>query len=53
MLRGISYIADFVYINKNGYITIEDVKGYRTPTYKLKRQLLLHLLDDKTIFKEI
>lgn len=37
-----SYIADFVY-TENGEQVVEDVKGYRTETYKLKRALMLYL----------
>lgn len=40
MHRAVNYIADFVYI-KDGKIVVEDVKGYRTETYKLKRRLML------------
>lgn len=35
-----SYIADFVYKDKAGQTVIEDVKGMRTPVYKLKRALM-------------
>ena len=44
-IRKIEYIADFVYMEKlNGDIpawkeVIEDVKGIRTPLYKLKKKL--------------
>lgn len=34
------YIADFVYKDKDGDTVIEDVKGMRTPLYKLKRALM-------------
>lgn len=35
------YIADFVYADKNlNKIIVEDVKGYRTPTYRLKKKLI-------------
>lgn len=36
-----SYIADFVYI-ENGKTVVEDVKGFRTPEYKIKRKLMLY-----------
>lgn len=42
-LRGVFYKADFVYI-KDGEIVVEDVKGYKTPEYKLKRKMMLYLL---------
>lgn len=38
--RAIYYIADFVYTEK-GKTVVEDVKGYRTDVYKLKRRILL------------
>lgn len=34
------YYADFVITWKDGSITVEDVKGYRTQLYKLKRDLM-------------
>ena len=37
--RAIKYIADFVY-NEDGQTIVEDVKGYRTDVYKLKRRLM-------------
>lgn len=40
MKRPVYYIADFVYI-KDDDLVVEDVKGYRTETYKLKRRLML------------
>ncbi len=37
---GISYIADFAYIDaESGRLTVEDVKGFKTDVYKLKRKL--------------
>jgi hypothetical protein len=36
--KGISYIADFVYV-EGGKVHIEDVKGVRTPVYRLKKKL--------------
>ena len=38
--RACTYIADFVY-EENGKKVVEDCKGYRTDTYKLKKKLLL------------
>tara|TARA_R100000808_G_C2126367_1_gene136542 strand:- start:906 stop:1241 length:336 start_codon:yes stop_codon:yes gene_type:complete len=43
-IREIKYIADFVY-QKGKMTIIEDCKGYKTETYKLKKKLLLHMLD--------
>ena len=37
--RAIKYIADFVY-EKKGQTVVEDCKGFRTDTYKLKKRLL-------------
>lgn len=39
-----TYIADFKYydVDKKDYV-VEDVKGFRTPIYKLKKKLLLAL----------
>lgn len=35
------YIADFKYrAGKNGLLTIEDAKGVRTPTYRLKKKMV-------------
>lgn len=40
-LRAVHYIADFVYI-KDGKQIVEDVKGFRTQEYKLKKRMLLY-----------
>lgn len=40
--RECSYYADFVY-DKDGVTVVEDTKGFRTPEYKLKRKLMLHV----------
>lgn len=37
---GIKFKADFVVIGNDGTITIEEVKGFRTQTYKLKKKLV-------------
>ena len=34
------YIGDFLY-KENGLTIVEDTKGFRTPIYKIKRQLFL------------
>jgi len=39
-LKVCRYIADFVYM-MDGKEVVEDVKGMRTPEYKLKRKLML------------
>lgn len=41
--RECSYIADFVYKNRLGFQVVEDVKGYRTEAYIIKRKLMLWL----------
>lgn len=39
----VSYIADFVYRDKDGKWIVEDTKGFRTPEYIIKRKMLLFL----------
>lgn len=39
--RAVTYIADFCYW-ANGVYIVEDVKGFKTPEYKLKRKLMLY-----------
>ena len=41
--RVVKYIADFVY-EENGKQVVEDVKGVRTPVYKLKKRVMAELL---------
>ena len=38
--RECSYVADFVY-TQYGEVVVEDVKGFKTPEYKIKRKLML------------
>ena len=33
------YLADFTYVH-GGYLIVEDVKGYKTPIYRLKKKLM-------------
>ena len=42
--REIKYVADFTYY-ENGHLVVEDAKGYRTQTYKLKKRLLAELYE--------
>ena len=35
-----TYIADFAYLEINGDAVIEDVKGMKTPVYRLKKKLV-------------
>ena len=37
-IRPITYIADFIYFT-GGELIIEDVKGYRTEVYRLKKKM--------------
>ena len=39
--RPITYVADFKYV-ENGKVIVEDVKGFKTPEYKIKKKLLLY-----------
>ncbi len=39
-MPGTTYWADFVVFWADGRVTIEDVKGYRTDTYKLKKRMM-------------
>lgn len=42
--RECSYIADFVYFDKEQQMTVvEDTKGVRTKEYIIKRKLMLHV----------
>lgn len=57
--RAIKYIADFEYydVEKNK-IVIEDVKGYKTEVYKIKKKLFLksiapYIIKNKVEFNEI
>ena len=55
-VRKVVYIADFAYLTKNGQKVIEDVKGFLTKDYKIKKKLLLSRLaasGEDVIFKEI
>lgn len=40
-LRATKYIADFRYTTKDGETVVEDVKGFRTDAYRIKRKLML------------
>lgn len=39
--RECSYIADFIYKDKEGNTVVEDTKGFRTADYIIKRKLML------------
>jgi hypothetical protein len=49
--RKCTYKADFVYKDKNGLLIVEDVKGYITEVYKIKRKLMLFIYG--VIIKEV
>lgn len=40
--RGMKYIADFVYY-RNGVRVVEDVKGAKTPEYRMKKKLMAYM----------
>ena len=55
-VRKVVYIADFAYTTKDGQKVVEDVKGYMTKDYKIKKKLFLLKLvatGEDIIFKEI
>lgn len=39
--RACTYIADFVYIDSEDHLRVEDAKGMRTEKYRIKRKLML------------
>ena len=41
--RECAYVADFVYRDSGGALVVEDVKGFRTEVYRIKRKLMLHV----------
>jgi hypothetical protein len=43
-IRAIKYLADFRYI-ENGKTVVEDVKGFKTDIYKLKKKLVEYKYD--------
>lgn len=42
-LRALKYVADFTYLDRDGRMHVEDVKGVRTPVYKIKKRLMWHI----------
>ena len=42
--KEVRYVADFAYYDKSGSYVVEDVKGYKTPEYRLKKKMLLFFL---------
>ncbi len=51
-VRKVEYVADFQYY-QDGKLIVEDTKGFRTDTYKLKRKLFLYKYGDKLDFREV
>ena len=41
--HSLKYIADFVYMTKEGFKIVEDAKGYRTREYLKKKKLMLKI----------
>ena len=41
--RGIKYVADFVYKDKDGKEIVEDAKGMKTDVYKIKKKLMAYI----------
>ena len=39
--RAVDYVADFVYVTKDGEMVVEDTKGFKTKDYIIKRKLML------------
>lgn len=35
-----TYYPDFIYFDEDGSRVVEDVKGFRTPVYRLKKKLI-------------
>jgi hypothetical protein len=42
-IRPTVYVADLVYIDKNGELVVEDPKGMATPEWRIKRKLMLQV----------
>ena len=51
--RKIEYVADFLYIDKEGRNVVEDVKGVLTEVYKIKKKMFLKIYDEQYDFREI
>jgi hypothetical protein len=48
-IREIKYRADFSYRYKKGKFVIEEVKGFKTGIYNLKKKMLLNKIKDSNI----
>lgn len=51
--RAIYYIADFRYLDEKSQTIVEDVKGYKTTDYLLKRKFFLKKYGESLIFREV
>ena len=49
-VRPITYISDFVFTDKNGITHVIDVKGKKTPDFKLKEKMLLNRYPDMNFY---
>ena len=47
--RECNYIADFCYYDENGDFIVEDAKGFKTPEYRIKRKLMLHVHNKRIV----
>ena len=52
-IQAMNYIADFQYIEKDGTEVVEDVKGFKTKEYNIKKKLFLHKYGARFDFREI
>lgn len=50
--RAIKYVSDFRYV-KDGVVIVEDVKGFLTDVYKLKKKLFLFKYGSELEFREL
>ena len=41
--KKLSYVADFTYFNKDHEYIVEDAKGFRTESYRIKKKLMLFI----------
>jgi len=50
-IRAITYRADFSYFDtESKMFTVEDVKGYKTEKYQIKKKLLIFIMRDRDDF---
>ena len=52
-IQSMKYIADFQYIEKDGTEVVEDVKGFKTKEYNIKKKLFLHKYGERFDFREV